>query len=92
MAFFLQTDLQTHVSTLDVVSSFQKQINPGSHPGTFTSFNPSSKPNPNRTIKSNAITIQEAQSPEKGSKAGAKTMQFHPDPSQVGNLYCYLLH
>ncbi|KAG8002122.1 Zinc finger B-box domain-containing protein 1, partial [Nibea albiflora] len=79
----IQTDLQTHVSTRDVVSRFQKQINPGSHPGTFTSFNPSSKPSPNRTIKSNVITTQEAQSPEKGSKAVAQTMQFHPDPSQV---------
>ncbi|TKS81211.1 Zinc finger B-box domain-containing protein 1 [Collichthys lucidus] len=77
----IQTDLQTHVSTLDVVSSFHKQINPGSHPGTSTNLYPSSKPSPNRT-KSNAIIIQEAQSPEKGSKAGAKTMQFHPDPSQ----------
>ncbi|KAL7400444.1 hypothetical protein ABVT39_012366 [Epinephelus coioides] len=33
----IQTDLQTHVSTRDVVSCFQRQINPSSYPETFTS-------------------------------------------------------
>ncbi|XP_074497789.1 uncharacterized protein zbbx isoform X1 [Sebastes fasciatus] len=33
----IQTDLQTHVSTRDVVSCLQKQINPSSSPSTSTS-------------------------------------------------------
>ncbi|XP_056297360.1 uncharacterized protein zbbx isoform X3 [Pseudoliparis swirei] len=33
----IQTDLQTHVSTRDVVSCFQEQINPSSDAATFTS-------------------------------------------------------
>ncbi|XP_042342870.1 zinc finger B-box domain-containing protein 1 [Plectropomus leopardus] len=33
----IQTDLQTHVSTQDVVSCLQKQINPSFYPSTFTS-------------------------------------------------------
>ncbi|XP_034404921.1 zinc finger B-box domain-containing protein 1 [Cyclopterus lumpus] len=33
----IQTDLQTHMSTRDVVGRFQEQINPSSDPATFTS-------------------------------------------------------
>ncbi|XP_076591382.1 uncharacterized protein zbbx [Chaetodon auriga] len=80
----IQADLQTHVSTQDVVSCFQEQINPCSNPGTFTSLDPgpSSKPSPNHTIKSKAITRQGDHSSEKRTEAVAKPTQLHPDSSQ----------
>lgn len=93
ISLVLQTDLQTHVSARDVVSCFQKQINPCSNPSTFTSLNPgpNSKPSPNHTIGSKTITRRGDQSSEKGAEAVEKPMQLHPDSSQVGgNLYCYL--
>ncbi|XP_078102602.1 uncharacterized protein zbbx isoform X1 [Sander vitreus] len=71
----IQKDLQTHVSTRDVVSCFQKQINPSSYPSTFI--------NPNPSPNSNAITRRGDQSPEKGTEAVAKPMQLHPNSSQV---------
>ncbi|KAF1393879.1 hypothetical protein PFLUV_G00020630 [Perca fluviatilis] len=73
----IQKDLQTHVSTRDVVSCFQKQINPSSYPSTFIN------PNPNPSPNSNAITRRGDQSPEKGTEAVAKPMQLHPYSSQV---------
>ncbi|KAA8593928.1 hypothetical protein FQN60_004762, partial [Etheostoma spectabile] len=68
-------DLQTHVSTRDVVSCFQKQINPSSYPRTFI--------NPNPSPNSYAIARRGDQSPEKGTEAVAKPMQLHPNLSQV---------
>lgn len=81
--FFLQTNLQTHVSTPDVVSSFQTQINPSSPPRTFTSLNhnPNSKPN---HIESSEITRRGDQSPKNGAETVAKPLQLRPDLSQVG--------
>uniref|UniRef100_A0A671Y7N2 B box-type domain-containing protein n=1 Tax=Sparus aurata TaxID=8175 RepID=A0A671Y7N2_SPAAU len=85
----IQTDLQTHVSTRDVVSCFQKQIDPSSDPSNLTNLNPSSssssspKPSPSHTIKSNATTRERHGRPEEGTEAVAKPMQLHPDPSQV---------
>ncbi|XP_028430114.1 zinc finger B-box domain-containing protein 1 isoform X2 [Perca flavescens] len=75
----IQKDLQTHVSTQDVVSCFQKQINPSSYLSTFIN------PNPNPSPNSNAITGTRRgdQSPEKGTEAVAKPMQLHPYSSQV---------
>ncbi|XP_071352770.1 zinc finger B-box domain-containing protein 1 isoform X2 [Trachinotus anak] len=72
----IQTDLQTHVSTRDIVSY---------NPSTFTSDNPSpnSKPNPSHTSTSIASTIKGDRSPDKGKEAVAKAMQLHPDTSQV---------
>ncbi|XP_059186406.1 uncharacterized protein zbbx [Centropristis striata] len=69
----IQTDLQTHVSTRDVASCFQEQINPS----YYASNNPtsSSKPNPNHTLKSNNI-------PEEGPEIVAPPVQLHP-ASQV---------
>ncbi|XP_034723397.1 uncharacterized protein zbbx isoform X2 [Etheostoma cragini] len=75
----IQKDLQTHVSTRDVVNCFQKQINPSSHPRTFIHPNPS----PN----SYAITRRGDQSSEKGTEAVAKPMQLHPNSSQVLDVY-----
>ncbi|XP_032365349.1 mucin-12 isoform X2 [Etheostoma spectabile] len=71
----IQKDLQTHVSTRDVVSCFQKQINPSSYPRTFI--------NPNPSPNSYAIARRGDQSPEKGTEAVAKPMQLHPNLSQV---------
>ncbi|XP_073351205.1 uncharacterized protein zbbx [Pagrus major] len=85
----IQTDLQTHVSSRDVVNCFQKQIDPSPDPGTFTSLNPSSSssskpsPSPSHTIKSNATTRQGDGRPEEGTEAVAKPMQLHLYPSQV---------
>ncbi|XP_056229213.1 mucin-2 isoform X1 [Seriola aureovittata] len=72
----IQTDLQTHVSTRDVVSY---------SPSTFTSVNssPNSKPNPSHTSTSGASTRRGDQSPEKGTEVLAKPMQLHPDTCQV---------
>ncbi|XP_070826787.1 zinc finger B-box domain-containing protein 1-like [Chaetodon trifascialis] len=55
----IQADLQTHVSTQDVVSCFQEQNNPCSNPSTFTSLDPGlgSKPSPDHTIKSKALAV-----------------------------------
>ncbi|XP_038549941.1 uncharacterized protein zbbx isoform X2 [Micropterus salmoides] len=71
----IQTDLQTHVSARDVVSCFQKQIKPGSYPRTFTNPNPSpnSKPNPDRTFISTAITRRGDQCPQKETAAVPKS-------------------
>ncbi|XP_051813816.1 zinc finger B-box domain-containing protein 1 [Acanthochromis polyacanthus] len=82
----IQTDLQTHVSTRDVVSCFQRQINRSSHPGTFTSPNPSpnAKQNSNHIITSNAITKEGGdENPEKGMEAWDKHMKLHLDGCQV---------
>ncbi|KAM6987462.1 uncharacterized protein LKV04_010306 [Tautogolabrus adspersus] len=81
----IQTDLQTHVSTRDVVSCFQKQLNPNSCPDTSTSPKPSpkSKPSPDHTSMSKALTIQEDQRPGKETEAEAKPMRLHHDNSQV---------
>ncbi|XP_008283748.1 zinc finger B-box domain-containing protein 1 [Stegastes partitus] len=82
----IQTDLQTHVNTRDVVNCFQRQINPSSHPGTFTSPNPSPSAtlNSNHIITSNAITRGgRDESPEKGTEVGDKHMKLHRDCSQV---------
>ncbi|XP_044059693.1 uncharacterized protein zbbx isoform X2 [Siniperca chuatsi] len=64
------TDLQTHVSARDVGSYFQRHNNPGSHPSAIT--NPIPSPN-----------SKGDQCPETGTAAVAKSMQLHPDPSQV---------
>ncbi|XP_051252805.1 uncharacterized protein zbbx isoform X3 [Dicentrarchus labrax] len=77
----IQADLQTHVSTRDVVSCFQKQISPSSPPALNPS--PNSKPSPSHTFTSNGITKRGNQSPENGTEAVAKPMPLHPDPSQV---------
>ncbi|XP_029302295.1 uncharacterized protein LOC115017749 [Cottoperca gobio] len=83
----IQTDLQTHVSTRDVVRCFQNQINPSSHPSAFTTPNPSPNPNRTPTFTSNAITGEGDQRPEKGPEAAAKSMQLPPDPSRVSAVH-----
>lgn len=81
------------MSTRDVVSCFQKQIDPSSDPSNLTNLNPSSssssspKPSPSHTIKSNATTRERHGRPEEGTEAVAKPMQLHPDPSQVGGNF-----
>ncbi|XP_042270386.1 uncharacterized protein zbbx isoform X2 [Thunnus maccoyii] len=81
----IQTDIQTHVSTRDVVSCFQKQMNPSSYPSTFTIQKPSpnSEPNHNHPFLCNTTTRQGDQKPETGTEAIAKHTQLHSDPSQV---------
>ncbi|XP_023153267.2 uncharacterized protein zbbx [Amphiprion ocellaris] len=82
----IQTDLQTHVSTRDVVGCFQRHINPSSHPSTFASPNPSpsATQNSNNIITSNAVTREGGdESPEKGTEAWDKHMKLHLDGSQV---------
>ncbi|KAF7668945.1 hypothetical protein LDENG_00267480 [Lucifuga dentata] len=89
----IQTDIQTHVSTRDVVNQ-QTQVNPSSNPTTFTNPHPSSKfkPSPNLRFTSNAILnqisksksmSQAEQSPEKGTEAGPKDLQLQDEQSQV---------
>lgn len=88
----LQTDIQTHVSTREVVDCFQKQMNPSSDPSAFTNrkLSPSSGPNHDPLLSSNTITRRGDQKPETGTEAMATHMQLHPDPGQVGdNVYCY---
>ncbi|XP_019950441.2 mucin-17 isoform X1 [Paralichthys olivaceus] len=68
----IQTELQTRVSTRDVVNY---------NPSTFTS--PCSKPGTSCTPMSNASTRQEEQSPEKEREAVTKPMQLHLNTSQV---------
>ncbi|CAK6965208.1 uncharacterized protein zbbx isoform X1 [Scomber scombrus] len=79
------TDLQTHVSTREVVDCFQKQMNPSSDPSAFTNqkLSPSSGPSHNPPFSSNTITRRRDQKPETGTEAMAKHMQLHPDPGQV---------
>ncbi|XP_036939857.1 uncharacterized protein zbbx isoform X2 [Acanthopagrus latus] len=77
------TDLQTHVSTRDVVSCVQKQIDPSSHPSNFTSSSSSPKPSLSHTIKSSATTRQGHGRPEEGTETVAKPLQLSPDHSQV---------
>ncbi|XP_062275895.1 zinc finger B-box domain-containing protein 1 [Scomber scombrus] len=81
----IQTDLQTHVSTREVVDCFQKQMNPSSDPSAFTNqkLSPSSGPSHNPPFSSNTITRRGDQKPETGTEAMAKHMQLHPDPGQV---------
>nr|XP_046244595.1 zinc finger B-box domain-containing protein 1 isoform X2 [Scatophagus argus] len=82
----IQTDLQTHVTTRDIVNCFQTQINPSCLPGTFTSLHqsPNSKPGPSHTIKSNTVSRGGGdQKSEKGTEASTKSMRLHPHPSQV---------
>ncbi|XP_030600869.1 uncharacterized protein zbbx isoform X2 [Archocentrus centrarchus] len=77
-----QAELQTHVSARDVVSCFQKQIDPGSCSSTFTTPNPnpnpSTTPSSNHILMCNAITGQGGESPEKGRVA-----EENPDCSKV---------
>ncbi|KAM7399514.1 hypothetical protein PAMP_018781 [Pampus punctatissimus] len=73
----LLTDIQTHVSTRDVVSCFQKQMNHSCYPS------PHSEPINNQAFSSNTITRQGDQNPENGTETPVKHMQFHADPSQV---------
>nr|XP_020456111.1 zinc finger B-box domain-containing protein 1 isoform X2 [Monopterus albus] len=75
----IQTDLQTHVSTQDVVSCFQKQMNNSSSSSTPKMLNPGPNPKPMHS----ANTRPGDQSPEKGPEAATKPKQMHSDPSQV---------
>ncbi|XP_034460134.1 mucin-17 isoform X2 [Hippoglossus hippoglossus] len=70
----IQTELQTRVSTRDVVDYY---------PSTFPSPGPCSKPGISHTPMSNAGTRQDEQSPEKGREAVTKPMQLQHDTSQV---------
>ncbi|CAB1424964.1 unnamed protein product, partial [Pleuronectes platessa] len=70
----IQAELQTRVSTRDVVDYY---------PSTFTSPDPCSKPGTSHTPTSNASTRQDEQSPEKGREAVTIPMQAHHDTSQV---------
>lgn len=81
--FFLQTHLETHVSTRDVVSCFPKQMNPGSSPSTVTNFNhsPNSKPSTHHFMS--IFNIGEVQSCQNGTETVANPVQQHPDLSQV---------
>lgn len=82
----LQTDIQTHVSTRDVVECFQKQMNPTSYPSTFTNqkLSPTSGPDHNHLLSSNTIPRRGDKNHEIGTEAVAKHMELHPDPGQVG--------
>lgn len=62
----IQLDLQTHVSTPDVVSCFQKDLD--SHPRTLISPKPSSESKPGHTITPTASTRPGEQSPQKGAE------------------------
>ncbi|XP_069543862.1 mucin-17 [Brachyistius frenatus] len=73
----IKTDLQTHVSTQDVVRCFQKQNNPSSYPS------PSTTPNSDPTITAYAITRRGDESPEKGTQAEQKHMEYYSDCSEV---------
>ncbi|XP_026221301.1 uncharacterized protein zbbx isoform X2 [Anabas testudineus] len=79
----IQADLKTHVSTLDVVSSFQKQIDNSLYPSTFTNHIPSPKfkhyPHPQYNFTSRKCD----ESPEKVTEDVEKPMPFHPDPSKA---------
>ncbi|XP_026150073.1 uncharacterized protein zbbx isoform X2 [Mastacembelus armatus] len=84
----IQTDLRTHVSTQDVVSSFQKQMNPVQHqyyPSTSAVVNPSpdSQLNYNHTFMSSERTRHRDLTQEKGREAVTKPMQFYPYTSQL---------
>ncbi|KAM7413362.1 hypothetical protein PAMA_020651 [Pampus argenteus] len=78
----IQTDIQTHVSTRDVVSCFQ--MNHSCYPSTLTSqkSSPHSEPINNQAFSSNTIA-RRGENPENGTEAPVKDMQFHTDPSQV---------
>ncbi|XP_062241274.1 mucin-2 [Platichthys flesus] len=68
----IQAELQTRVSTRDVVDYY---------PSTFTSPDPCSKPGTSHTPTSNASTRQDEQSP--GREAVTIPMQAHHETSQV---------
>ncbi|XP_074534878.1 zinc finger B-box domain-containing protein 1 [Halichoeres trimaculatus] len=75
----IQTDLRTHVSTPDVVSCFQKHMNPDCCPGAGTSPAAShkSRTKPDNTLTPNASLTQRDQSPRDGVEAGAKPVQLY---------------
>lgn len=79
--FLLQTDLQTHVSARDVVSHFQKHVNPDCWPVADTSPTAGHKSKTNPTF--NAPATQGDWTRGKETEGGAKTMQLHYH-NQVG--------
>lgn len=79
------------MSTPDVISSFQKQIDHSLYPCAFSNLIPSPNfkphPHPHHIFTSRKCD----QSPGKGTEDVAKPVPFYPDPSQVGGgIYCYL--
>nr|XP_043887985.1 cell wall protein RBR3 isoform X2 [Solea senegalensis] len=71
----IKTELQTLVSTQDVLSN---------DPNAFTSPNINTKTSPSHSSMFNADQTRPGeQSPEKGGAAMATPMQLHPDPNQV---------
>ncbi|XP_068571655.1 uncharacterized protein zbbx [Cebidichthys violaceus] len=68
----IQTDLQTHVSTRDVVSCFQRRINPRSYPITSTSHaaeNPMQlNPDPSQVLTEDHGDEEKSETIEEGQK------------------------
>lgn len=87
--YLLQTDIQTHVSTRDVVN-YQTQVKPFSNP-TKPSPSPTSNAIFNQTSTTKSTSLpnskinvrQEDQSLEKGTEAGPTSVQVHHEHSQV---------
>ncbi|XP_067364665.1 uncharacterized protein zbbx isoform X1 [Channa argus] len=83
----IQTNLQTHVSTPDVINCSQKRIDHSLLPGPFTNLVPSpdfkSRCNPHHNFTSSTSPRNGDQNPEEGLKDVSQAMPFYPDPSQV---------
>ncbi|MED6270051.1 hypothetical protein CHARACLAT_005931 [Characodon lateralis] len=76
-----KTDTQAHVISQNI-SCFQRQINPGSFPGTYNPDS-STSPDPNHTITSYTITRRVDESLENGTKVKEKQMKIPHNCSQV---------